>query len=615
MPDKKLLVSILILISIVAAVFITRFAYADELEDINEEIEEKEKEYESTSQQLASIRTQKDSISQKLTQLSSQLGVTQEEINDLEKSITAAEKELAIINENLANRKDSLSKKIDLRNKIVRDYSKSGLLNDLEMFFAASPTKQLTGFQFSAFNYIFDKSLNKETIKFIDMLNGEITAFEADKAEGEKLKAELEAQQNELVSLKKQLETQKSSAQNEYDNLQKQQNSFEKELASISETLSDLTAKQQSILKEKYGSESETVGNYESDGAELPDPTFSPAYAFYTYGYPHRVGMSQYGAYGRSKAGQKYDTILKAYFKNTKIEKKYNDDEKIPVAGYGNIKLKDYLLGIAEMPESWGDKGGYEALKAQVVAARTYAMNYIYYTWDSKSGSFKDKSAVTICTTQSCQVYNGGKKSGKWADAVDDTKGEVITYNGKPVTAWYASTAGAFTRSAAQVWGSTRPWAEGIKDTACSGDLDDCAYDGPKYGDSPWFHKAWDSGYSAKNAWMTDEEVQDIVNAYLMWKKDESSIEHLSPPDKDDDAWSKSELKDKMDDKGVDPVGAINEIKAYDDGNGYTTKVVVKSDNYSNLEIDGYDFKTIFNLRSREKLYIYTAFYSIRTEK
>jgi len=41
---------------------------------------------------------------------------------------------------------------------------------------------------------------------------------------------------------------------------------------------------------------------------------------FYTRGYPHRVGMCQYGAYGRAKAGQKYDKILSHYYRDTKLK-------------------------------------------------------------------------------------------------------------------------------------------------------------------------------------------------------------------------------------------------------------------------------------------------------
>ncbi len=150
---------------------------------------------------------------------------------------------------------------------------------------------------------------------------------------------------------------------------------------------------------------------------------------------------------------------------------------------------------------------------------------------------------------------------------------------------------------------------------ACSGSLNSCAYEGPKYGDSPWFNKAWNSGYPAKNAWMTEKEMEDIVNAYLMWKKDSKTLSYLSPPTKDKNAWDSSELIDNMDSKGIKPVGKISEIKAYDDGMGFTTKITVKSENYSGLQIDGTDFKTIFNLRSREKLYIYTSFFWIRSER
>src|SRR5205085_8959884 len=107
----------------------------------------------------------------KINKLGSQLNVTQSEIKGLEDDIDQASKELAIINDALSDRKGSLSEKIALRNQVIRDYSKKGVLNDLELFFAAAPTKNLTGFQFSSLNYIFDKSLARETLHFIDTLN------------------------------------------------------------------------------------------------------------------------------------------------------------------------------------------------------------------------------------------------------------------------------------------------------------------------------------------------------------------------------------------------------------------------------------------------------------
>ncbi len=590
------------------------FADTDEdLEKIQKEIDEKKEDYESTSKKLESIKNQKDSISQKISNLSTQLNVTDAEIKDLENDISKLEAELEVINKNLITSNTALQDRVDLRNKVIRNYSKRSTKNYLEMFLKNGSS--LNGFQFSTFTYIFDKTFSDESIQLIQSINVEIDNFEKDKAEAVTLKGQIEGEKTKLVAAKNALVAQKSSAQSELGNLQKQASSFENELSKISASLDNLNKKQQNILKEKYGSENETVGDDESDYSELPDPSFSPAYAFYTYGYPHRVGMSQYGAFGRAKAGQKYKDILKAYFNNVSIEEDFDDDDKIPVQGYGEIKMRDYLYGIAEVPESWASNGGYEALKAQAVAARTYALNYIYYTYDSKSGSIKEKSPVSICTTQSCQVYNGGKKTGAWKKAVDETSGEVITYGGKPITSWFASTSGGYTRTADQVWGSVRPWTKNSRDAACSGSLSDCAYEGPEYANSPWFYKAWNSGQPAKNAWMKEDEVQDIINSYLLWKDDHDLIDKLSPPSKDDDAWSKEDVISELEDRDIEPIGKISEIKAYDDGKGLTTKLVVKSANYSSIELNGFDFKNIFNLRSRESLYIYTAFFNVRVEK
>ena len=76
--------------------------------------------------------------------------------------------------------------------------------------------------------------------------------------------------------------------------------------------------------------------------------------------------------------------------------------------------IYDYLKGIGEMPSGWGDTGGFEALKAQVVAAASFAYAY--------TGGGNNE----ICTTQDCQVYIGSNKGGKWEEAVNDVKINVV---------------------------------------------------------------------------------------------------------------------------------------------------------------------------------------------
>lgn len=575
-----------------------------------DKLSEGEKKIDATSKNLNDLTSQKTAIENKIADLTKNLSATEEDIKDLSEQIADMEAKLNEINTVLAQKKVELTAKVDLRDKIVRNYYKDNSLSILEFFLlsldASSDGSNLTGFQRASQSQVTNRKLAERTLDTIGFLNGDINQYEKNKKEAEDLKKSLDSQKEKLVVLKNSLASAKAEAKEEL-------NSLDDEIRKVNSDLSALVAAQQKLLREKFGatSESTTVGNDEQAGSTLPNPSFSPAFAFFTYGYPHRVGASQYGMYGRSKAGQSYKEIIKAYFSNVDIGGKCDKGKSIPVSGYGNLKLEDtYLMGIAEVPESWGSKGGYEALKAQVVLARTFALNYTGYYWDSPSKSLKKRSRqVSICTTQTCQVYSGGKKTGLWKQAVNDTCGVVVTYKGNPITSWYASTAGGYTRTSGQVWGGDRPWSKGIRDAKCSGDIFDCAYDGPKYGNSPWFHKAWGVNKSTGNAWMKGSDVEDVFNAFLLSNKDSSYNKYLSPIDKG--GWSADKVKSKLNDLGIKPTGKISDVSVKDDGTGYTTSITLKSENYSNKAFDANKFKSVFNLRSSGTLVIWTSFFDV----
>jgi len=369
------------------------------------------------------------------------------------------------------------------------------------------------------------------------------------------------------------------------------------------------------LILEKFAqtSQSETIGDKAPISTPLPKPGFSPAYAFATYGYPHRVGMNQYGAYGRSKAGQSYQQILAAYYNNMPLSGACDKSRRIKVwyggNSYEDVLLEDeYLMGIGEMPSSWGNSGGMEALKAQVVAARSYALDYV-----ARKGS--------ICTTQSCQVFlgKGAKKGTPWETAVNATCGKVLTYGGVPIAAWYASTAGGYTLSSQEVWGGYRPWALGIKDF-CDPSKMSCpsgakAFDGPGYGNSPWYHKAWGSRDPKKytyNPWMTQEEVADIFNALLLSKYSSSYNKYLSPIDKS--GWSMKRVKDELSKLKIKPATSISAVVTTFDGKGNTTSVYLCGGSYScgaPLTFSGRDFRAMFNLRSRGTLVVWTTLFDL----
>ena len=112
----------------------------------------------------------------------------------------------------------------------------------------------------------------------------------------------------------------------------------------------------------------------------------------------------------------------------------------------GELSFEDYLKGIAEVPRDWP----MEALKAQVVAARSYALNRMLA--GSGSGEYD------LCATTACQVYVGmkieaGPHGDRWIQAVEETASEVLLFRGHPATTYYSSTSPGRTFDVEDVFG------------------------------------------------------------------------------------------------------------------------------------------------------------------
>ena len=551
---------------------------------------------------MEALRDQAAAVQVELTRLAGELSVRQSDVDRVAAEIAATEDELARILLSLERKRQELTVKEAIRNRSIRDLYKRTRLSWLDFWLAGEEAVDLVR---TVGHY---KGYLGKMREVIFGVNTAIGQFEADRAEAERLGLQLKEQKESLVALRDKVAVVVAGTQSQLDQINSQAAALENELSNLASSLSELSAKQREILRAKFGASSErlTVGDYEEGKQVLPDPPSSPAYAFFTRGYPHRVGLNQYGARGRAEDGQDYEEILEAYYGDeVEIEGDCDRDLKIPVEGYGNLKLEEYLYGLGEMPSSWPK----EALKAQAVAARSYALNYINYSWSD--GKIRERSSPqAICTTQACQVYLGHSKGGRWEEAVDNTCGKVVAYGGKPITAWYASTAGGYTRSSSQVWGGSRPWAKGIRDGQCD-DWEECSFDGPNYGNSPWFHKAWGEGRH-DGPWLTEEEAEDIFNAYLLVEEDAGYTNELSPIDQG--GMSLDEVKDKLEDEDIEPVGKIDKIEVYDDGEGYTTKVRLYSENYDGKDFDGYKFRSVFNLRAPGTLVIWTAFFDVLRE-
>ncbi|MFI5778552.1 SpoIID/LytB domain-containing protein [Nocardia sp. NPDC051570] len=97
------------------------------------------------------------------------------------------------------------------------------------------------------------------------------------------------------------------------------------------------------------------------------------------------------------------------------------------------LDVEDYLLGVvpAEMQANWADRGGAEALRAQAVAARSYALAEHRYSY------------AQTCDTTDCQEYPGTEKEDpRTAVAVHATAGQVLLRDGRILRTEYSSAPG-----------------------------------------------------------------------------------------------------------------------------------------------------------------------------
>ncbi len=156
---------------------------------------------------------------------------------------------------------------------------------------------------------------------------------------------------------------------------------------------------------------------------------------------------------------------------NEEQAKNQNENANYTYNKYGTIKLlhkktgeveevniDDYLCNVvsAEMPADYEE----EALKAQAVVARTYTI----YKIENKKHDNAD-----ICDDSSCcqawiskedrfARWEESKRESNWnkiQNAVNSTKGEIITYDNKPINAFFHSNSGGTTEIPVNVWGGT----------------------------------------------------------------------------------------------------------------------------------------------------------------
>lgn len=505
--------------------------------------------------------------------LESELNKLDTQIKRIQTAISVANNKIKTLETDIFDREVKLEYQKEILAARVRSYyKKSRQYSTLSLLLTSSSANNL----FRELSY--RQTAAQEDKKVITNVSQDLVTLKKDKETLEKNKISLAASQKSIDQQAEFFRTEVGKAK-----------TYQSQLSS---QIAELSARQQEIINARSGSFIASIGDIElADDYNASIKGFREAapsgyFAAFSFGaFTHRKGMSQYGARGRAQGGQNYKAILKAYYGKEPVNKDTSGD--IIVNG-ASMNFEDkYLMGIAEMPSSWN----MEALKAQAVAARTYAYRY-------------KTQGKSICTTEACQVFNSGKAVNPpdaWRQAVQSTRGEVL----EDVVTYYASTHGGYASPIG--WDTTNG--------SGGGNFIDNAYD--KVGGSPWLYKAWyTQKYSVNsdkcgrsNPWLSPQEMADIINAAIALKTEGIDTSRITPVTTScwgGNPYSMDELKSLVAGKGGISLATSISVSQ---GEGTTNNIIING-----VTLSGTEFKKAFNLRAPSRLSIPQkgfAFYNI----
>ncbi len=559
----KKLVSALCIVSV--SLMLVHGVVADEFDDISAQLEETKRLLDMSVSATQTNENQMQDINARIAYIRTNVAKLEEDLSQKALEIQQGDESFA-------------HTQVVLRSKIVSHY------------------KHLMTWQNTALNALLSPQLSKA----IDTAVYNQRVVEKDKEtvvrialmirDLEHAQAQLEGQRVHLQSIKDELARQSAFLAGEVASAKTYQQDLTRKIA-------ELSARQQAIIAARSAQVSASVGEgdleYDDYNASREyQPGFSPAFALFSIGaYTHRNGMSQYGAKGRAEAGQSAEDILAHYYPGATLNKSYSSPDTINVEGYGTRAFEDeYMKRIYEMPNSFPK----EALKAQAVAARTYAIR--------RGGS--------ICATESCQVYKDSNKGGAWEEAVAETRGWVL--EGGP-SAQYSSTTGGYLNTSG--WDTIDGQAANFIDNAWE-----------RKAKSPWFYKAWyrvnysnsSDSCGRSHPWLTQEEFADLLNAWVVRSKGSGdevarivpvTINNCTVGGSGGDPYSMQDMASRADAYGG-RFTTVNSVSVSYTSEGGVGQVVVES-NRGTVSIPGGEFKQIVNLRAPGYISIRNALYNV----
>jgi len=455
---------------LISNVFITSI-YAKTSEELAEEIDQKEQELNNLTKELEDAEKLLEDASAKKTSSTNELDKIKLEMKELEAQEIVNELVQKQIEDNIYIKSLGKQEKEQKQNTEISSAYVSWKINP------NFTTKLFVG---SAENGVVKTSMyhqiiTEDTIGEILALAKELDSLNDENDEYLKKLDEIEILTKSLVTRQAFLQTQIQKSEEALKRAENNTDGIRSKLGDVRQEIDQLTTEQNDILNK----ENDQTGG---DGPDIPIPTPTPTSilptptgggdpppsgtSFYFNGtgrdryQGHGVGLSQFGAYGAANHGWSAKKIVEFYYINTLVE--VRTGHTVTPLGYSQMSADNYVAGLGEIPskacgtlqkiEDWNayaDEQGWEAgdpkrnkyvidntstvwdcwpeeaIKAQVIAARSYAVT----------------SNQPICTTAACQVYAGGqaKAWASWETSNQYIVSKGSTHNNQIIRALYSS--------------------------------------------------------------------------------------------------------------------------------------------------------------------------------
>lgn len=557
------------------------------IDEINADIEKNKQEMELINAELEKIKKELSENQSNKNSLNNEMAKVQNEINIIEKSYNLLSlQKKAIENELLSRNLEKEEKEKQQDYEVISSYI-SWKTDQTVNSVIINPENAIK-------NILYYDFINKQTVAGIKSLSTQINELSVQTKELEEeslikeneLKALLDKKafwMNQIKLAEEEIAKTKSS-QNQLVNISSQLDKQQKEYnAELEQAIANANSGSKPLITGQlyfYGSVGlprngiECTGNFKYYGIDPGTDAFG-----------HGLGLSQWGAYGAANKGKTVNEILTFYYQGSSVENR--PAKMITVNGVGKMTMEDYVSGLGEVPDkacgtmekidAWNEYANSqgwasddpkrdkyrlsgscwpeEAIKAQVIAARSYAYN----------------RTDSICTSDSCQVYKGGYAK---AWAAFETKDKVIVSGGQVIDAFYSgyNSNGRGTANIETVWpkSSPRSYLVSVNDSSFA-----------------YIPRLCNQNYS-RLEFRTNSYSIDDLKIMLAWGEQKSNwgdYNYIEP-----NYWNADVVRYQINNK----IGTLTGIDVLNDASGRAKRVVFTGTN-GNGSVSGQFFRFLFS--------------------